>query len=235
MRQNLLKKCIITAGLLLCFTTYFPNSFTNATIVAHAGAVETAQPDIKLNVKSKALVKDTTFSLKLYNLEEKHKVSYKSGSNQIATIDDKGVITAVDFGTTTITVTVKDGFKTIANLECEVTVGPAALSIKMTKSEITLELNKRTTLTAILKPNNTVEEPKFLNNDTDIVSVSVGGRVTAKSVGVAYVFAYIDNGKYDVCKIIVVEGEPATDSKGTETKEDTTKESDSKTNNKSGS
>ena len=60
-------------------------------------------------------------------------------------------------------------------------------------------------MTAILKPNNTVEEAKFSSNDTSIATVSVGGRITAKSAGVTYVFASIDNGKYDVCKVTVTE------------------------------
>lgn len=229
MTQNLLKKCILIAGLLLFFNVYFPIPYTNASLVAQASSVEETQSEIKLNVRNKALVKDTTFTLKIYNLDEKHKVSYKTASGQIAAVDDKGVITAVDFGTTVITVTVKDGFKTIATLDCEITVGPPALSVKLTKSEITLEIGKRTTLTTILKPNNTVEEAKFSSNDSEIASVSTGGRVTARSVGVTYVFAYIDNGKYDLCKVTVVESDPSgdeqdQDSKNTENKDTSSKE-----------
>lgn len=213
------KKCLFTLGLLLFFTVCFPIPYTNNVLIANAASVEDTQSDIKLNVKSKSLVKDTTFTLKIYNLNDSHKVTYKTASSQIATVDDKGVITAVDFGTTLITVTVKDGFKTIATLECEVTVGPPALSIKLTKSEITLSVGRKTTLSAILKPNNTVEEAKYSSNDSNIASVSIGGRVTAKSVGVTYIFAYIDNGKYDVCKVTVVESDPNTDQKESDTSE----------------
>lgn len=218
MKQNLFKKCFCTLGFLFFFTVCFPIPNTNA-IVANASTVDENQSDIKLNVKSKALVKDTTFTLKVYNLADNHKVSYKTNSSQVASIDDKGVITAVDFGTTLITVTVKDGFKTVATLECEVTVGPPALSIKLTKSEITLSVGRRTTLSAILKPNNTVEEARYSSNDSNIASVSIGGRVTAKSVGVTYIFASIDNGKYDICKVTVVESDPNSDQKESDTSE----------------
>lgn len=208
MKQNVFKKCIITSGLLLLFSVCLPIPYAGNTLVAHASSVEENQSEIKLNVKNKSLVKDTTFALKIYNLDEKHKVSYKTASSQIATIDEKGVITAVDFGTTIITVIVKDGSKTISSLECEVTVGPPALSVKLTKSEITLAIGKRTTLNAILKPNNTVEEAKFSSNDPTIATVNINGRVTAKAVGVTYIFASIDNGKYDLCKVTVVEIDP---------------------------
>lgn len=203
-------------GLFLFFSVCIPLPYSNNFMVAHASSVDEGLSDIKLNVQSKSLVKDTTFTLKVYNLKENHKVSYKSSSSSIATVDEKGVITAVDFGNTTITVTVKDGFKTVATLDCEITVGPAALSIVLTKTEITLKVGRKTTLTAILKSNNTVEEAKFSSNDPEIASVSIGGRITAKSVGVTYIFAYIDNGKYDVCKVTVTEADVETETEQTE-------------------
>lgn len=204
MKTALWKKCLLAFGMFLFIAVITPPVF-GATAVASASTVDEEQSNIKLNVKSKSLVKDNTFSLKLYNVTESQKVSYKSGDSSIATVDDSGVITAVDYGTTTITVTVKDGLKTAATLECEITVGPPALSVKLTKSEITLAVGDKTSLTAILKPNNTVEEARFLSNDSSIASVSIGGRVTAKAVGVTYIFASIGNGKYDYCKVSIVE------------------------------
>jgi uncharacterized protein YjdB len=198
------KKCFIALGLFLFFTVILPLPNMGNSKAA-ASSVETEQIDIKLNVKSKSLIKDTTFALKVYNVLNNQKISYKSSSTSIATVDDSGIITAVDFGTATITVTVKEGFKTISTQECQITVGPPAISVKLTRSEITLEVGDRTTLTAILKPNNTVEEAKFISNDYSIASVSIGGQVTARSAGVTYVFASISNGKYDVCKVTVVE------------------------------
>lgn len=204
--KTLFKKCFIALGLFLFFTIILPLPNTGDSKAAAASVVEQPnQSDIKLNVKSKSLIKDTTFALKVYNVSDNQKISYKSGSTSIATVDDSGVITAVDFGTTTITVTVREGLKTISTQECEVTVGPPAISVKLTKSEITLEVGDKTTLTAILKPNNTVEEARFISNDYSIANVSIGGKVTAKSVGVTYIFASISNGKYDVCKVTVVE------------------------------
>ncbi|SHO52023.1 Ig-like domain-containing protein [Anaerocolumna xylanovorans] len=204
MKTNLWKKCLLAFGMFLFLTVLLPPVFGN-TLVASASTIDENQSDIKLNVKSKSLVKESTFSLKLYNVTDSQKVSYKSGASSIATVDDTGLITAVDYGTAIITVTVKDGLKTVATLECEITVGPPALSVKLTKSELTLVAGDKTSLTAILKPNNTVEEARFWSNDSTIATVSVGGRVTAKSAGVTYVFVAIGNGKYDYCKVTVLE------------------------------
>ncbi len=205
MKKLLFKKCLLALGLYLFFTVILPIPIAGNSIVAKASTVEEEQNPIKLNVESKSLVKDTTYALKIYNILDSHKVSYKSNSTSIATVDDAGTITAVDFGTAIITVTVKDGLKTITTLECGVTVGPPAISIKLTKSEVTLPVGSKTSLTAILKPNNTVEEAKFSSNNSDTASISIGGKITAKSVGTTYVFASIGNGKYDMCKVTVVE------------------------------
>jgi uncharacterized protein YjdB len=205
MKKSLFKKCLLALGLYLFFTVIIPIPIAGNSIIAEASSVDTEQTDIKLNVSSKSLVKDTTFDLKLYNISDTNKVSYKSDTASVATVDDKGTITAVDYGTAVITVTVKAGLKTIATLNCEVTVGPPAISIILTKTDITLTVGDKTTLTAILKPNNTVEEAKFSSNDSTIANVSIGGRITAKSAGVTYVFASISNGKYDMCKVTVVE------------------------------
>lgn len=204
MKTNLWKKCLLAFGMFLFLTVLLPPVFGN-TLVASASTPDENQSDIKLNVKSKSLVKESTFSLKLYNVTDSQKVSYKSGSSSIASVDDTGLVTAVDYGTTIITVTVKDGLKTVTTLECEITVGPPALSVKLTKSELTLVVGDKTSLTAILKPNNTVEEARFWSNDSTIATVSVGGRVSAKSAGVTYIFVAIGNGKYDYCKVTVVE------------------------------
>lgn len=209
MKTTLWKKCLLVFGMFLLLAVISPSVLGN-TAVASASTVTDEQSNIKLNVKSKSLVKDTTFNLKLYNITENQKVSYKSGDSSIASVDDTGLITAVDYGTAIITVTVKDSLKPAVTLECEITVGPPALSIKLTKTEITLVIGDKTSLTAILKPNNTVEEARFCSNDSNIATVSIGGRISAKSAGVTYIFASIGNGKYDYCKVTVVEKLEAT-------------------------
>lgn len=209
MKNFILKKCLLALGLYLFFTVIIPIPIAGNSVFAQASSVDNVdvkeQSPIKLNVSSKSLVKDTTYDLKIYNLLDCHKVSYKTDTASVATVNDKGTITAVDYGTAIITVTVKDGFKTIASLECNVTVGPPAISIILTKTDVNLSIGEKTTLTAILKPNNTVEEAKFSSNNPTIAGVSIGGRITAKTAGVTYVFASIGNGKYDMCKVTVIE------------------------------
>ncbi len=200
-------------------------------MVAEASNVKNEQNEIMLNVKSKSIVKDTKFNLTLYNIKDTYKVTYRSSKNSIATVDETGTITGVDFGTAIITAIVKDGFKTIATLECEITVGPPAISVVLTKSELTLVVGSKTTLTAILKSNNTVEEALFSSNDIKIASVSPGGTVTANDVGTTFIFASIANGKQDMCKVTVIKEEVKDTTKDAakdttkDTSKDTTKDS----------
>ena len=207
--KTFLKKCIIVLGFVFFFALF---SAGNPAITAFSKEVTESsdtqpetQAEIKLNVKTKALVKDTKYTLKVYNLSGNQKASFKSSDSSIASVDEEGVVCGIANGTAVITVTVKDGLKTVASLTCEVTVGPPAISVKWTKSEIVLAVGKRMTLKTILLPYNTAEAVKFYSSDTEIATVTSTGKITAKSEGDTYVFAMIDNGKFDFCKVTVVD------------------------------
>lgn len=207
--KTFFKKCIIVLGFVFFFALF---SAGNPAITAFSKEVTESsdtqpetQAEIKLNVKTKALVKDTKYTLKVYNLSGNQKASFKSSDSSIASVDEEGVVCGIANGTAVITVTVKDGLKTVASLTCEVTVGPPAISVKWTKSEIVLAVGKRMTLKTILLPYNTAEAVKFYSSDTEIATVTSTGKITAKSEGDTYVFAMIDNGKFDFCKVTVVD------------------------------
>lgn len=173
--------------------------------VEAANMTGTPSNDIQLNVTKKSLVKETTYDLKVYNLAEGQKVSYKSSDSSIASVSDEGIVTANKIGTVTITVTVKENFKSITNLLCEITVGPPAISVKFTKPKVELEVGRKTALKITLKPITTAEEAKFTSSDPKIATVSSSGKVTGKSTGQALIYATINDNKYDICTITVVE------------------------------
>ena len=166
-----------------------------------------AAPELKLNVKTKTLVTEKTYSLKVYNLADNQTVTFKSDHPEFASVDETGLVSAVAVGTAIITATVKTDTKTVAQLECEITVGPPAISVKLTRPTIILMNGRKALLKTILQPLNTVENVKFSSFDNLIASVSSAGRVTARSIGTTYLVAAIDNGKYDACQVIVVDEE----------------------------
>ena len=210
-KENLGSKLLLTI-FLLCFTLIIPLPGVYGTVSAgtvnSTNSTEDKEPEIKLNVKQKTLVKDTSYSLVLYNLSDSYKVNFKSSDNDIASVDKTGVVTAVQTGEATITVTIKDGLKTVESLTCDITVGMPAVSIKFNcKSNITLVVGKSSLLETILTPNNTVEEPKFSSMDPSIATVSSSGRITAKSVGTTYVFGTLGNGQFARISVSVIEEE----------------------------
>lgn len=168
---------------------------------------------IKLNVKSKDLILDDDYTLKVYRSTEKQKITFKSSDTSVAKVkktDDKEAkISACEVGEATITVTVKEGNKTIASLKCEVTVTPPAVSIKLMDGKASIHVGDKITLKKELKPSTTSETPTYFSGNTNIVTVSSRGVVTAVSEGETYVYAIINNGTYDYCIIKVTSSEGA--------------------------
>ena len=200
MKHKCLRKGIITLCLILCFSVTSPLLFATP-FTAYA-----AEAEIKLNVKSKAIVKGKQYALKVYNLTENQTVSFKSENDSVASVNEKGVVTALAVGTTKITVTVANKeTKETVTLQCDIIVGPPAISIQFSRLNYELTVGQRVFIEKILQPLNTVEEAKFLSFDKNIATVSTGGFITAKNVGSTYIIAQIDNGAFAVCQVVVID------------------------------
>jgi len=200
MKQNRFAKGIITLVFLLCIG--FFSVFASATN-AYAN---TGVP--KLNVKSKAIVKDKDYALKVYNLSETQTVTFASEDPKIASVDQEGVVSALSVGTTIITAVINDSAsEEIVSLQCKITVGPPAFLIMLSRQQADLVVGQRSSMSWMIAPSNTVELPKFSSSNPEVASVSAGGIITAKSAGTAYIFAQIDNGQFSACCITVTEEE----------------------------
>ena len=209
MKRKYLCKSFIALGLLLFFTLLIPfTSYNMTTAKAAAVSEKDATNSYRLNVKSVTLVKGKTFDLKVYNLGANSKVSFKSDDAEVASVNDNGTITATKVGTTVVTATVKDGMNKTP-LTCDITVGPAAISVKWTKERVFIGTNNDDMLKVIIKPDNTTEAARFSSYDDSIATVSSGGRLSAKKIGLTYVFAEIDatntdgTRKFAVCTVFV--------------------------------
>ncbi len=208
MKKNFFGKCFITLGLLLFFTVLIPFiPFRTATVKASEIGKEKSEAS-RLNLTSVILAKGKSIALKTYNVGNNAKISFKSDDQEIASVSDSGFITANKVGSTVITVIIKDGANT-TSLTCDVTVGPSAISVKWTQSRIIIGIEDTYSLNVILKPSNTAEDAVFESENTSIVTVSPGGRITAKAYGLTKVNAYIDateadgSKKRDTCIVIV--------------------------------
>lgn len=208
MKKNFFNKCLIFFGLLLFFT-FLPQIMPTSVSIARASEIEKEKNnEYRLKLDTITLPRGKSFAFKVYNVENDAKVSFKSDNPEIASINEDGLLIANKVGQTTITATVRRGL-TSTPLTCEVTVGPPAFSIKITKPMIILEPSQNYMLEVVIKPANTVEQGKFSVRNSTIASVSSGGRVTGNNLGMTYVFAEIDytnpdgSRKFTSCNVIV--------------------------------
>ena len=145
-------------------------------------AASAAEDEARLNVNEVAIAKDNTFRLRVYNVPRNARIIYRSSDVSVAFVDNRGYITGISNGECVVTATIVAGGSATDTLKCNVTVGPAAVSIKLTKTELVLLTGMKKTLKAIVSPLNTVEKPLFYSSDKEIASVTSIGRVRAKSM-----------------------------------------------------
>ncbi|MDO5521748.1 MAG: Ig-like domain-containing protein [bacterium] len=159
--------------------------------------------NIKLNVRNMKLIKGKQKKLTVSNLNANYVVSYASNNKTIATVDKHGYVTGKKNGTTSVVATIKFRNRTVRKLTCSVSVGPAAVSIVIPKSKITLNKGNSCYINYIVKPSNTEEVPIFTSSNKKIATVSPTGKVTTHKIGEVIITAKISNGKSDTCRLII--------------------------------
>lgn len=109
---------------------------------------------------------------------------WKSSNKKVATVNSKGVVTAVGKGTATITCTTRDtGKKTT----CEVTVKNVKVkSIALNKTTANLAVKKSVKLNCVFTPSDTtVKTVTWTSSNPKVAKVNANGKVTAVAPGTA--------------------------------------------------
>lgn len=141
-------------------------------------------------------------------------VTWKSSSDAVATVSSDGLVTAVQEGTATITVTTEEGSKTAT---CQVTVKKKVIpvtSVSLDKTILTLTEEETYRLTATIDPADaTNQNVTWTSDDTAVATVSSDGLVTAVQAGTATITVTTeDGGKTATCRVTVKMKEiPVTD------------------------
>ena len=195
-----MNKFIKLFGLLLVFGLCM-------TMLSKGADVYAAENEVKLNVSEVSIIKDGTYRLKVYNLSAGQSVVYRSGDNAVAAVSRTGKVTGISCGSTVITATVMEAGSPVATLQCDVLIGPAAVSIKLTKTELVIAIGKMKVLKTIIFPLNTVESPTFYSSNTTVAKVSSAGRVRAEAAGTVQIYAFLSNGQSAVCCVTVLDAE----------------------------
>ena len=150
-----------------------------------------------------------TYIIVYPELASNKSVTYYSKNPDKCTVDDKGVVTGVSFGTSIITVKTDDGSK-IAMLDVSVTEDYVT-SVALPHEEIELMVGFTETLTAIIMPSAAVNKNVTYSTSNDSVAiVDVNGIVKGINPGEAIITATTEDGGFTAeCKVTVVMGIPA--------------------------
>ena len=133
------------------------------------------------------------------------KITWSSSNNDVATVNDIGIVTAKANGSATITAKTVNG----KTANCKVTVQYKTeihiTAVKLNTTNLTLDKGKTSTLVATITPSNTTQSKTITwsSSNTNIATVSSTGVVTAKASGTAIITAKTSNGKTATCKITV--------------------------------
>ncbi len=125
-------------------------------------------------------------------------IQWTSSAPSIANVNNKGLVTAKNKGTATITATSANGLKA----QCEVKVLIPCARITISKDSANMKVGDSLKLTAQMLPLDTTDVLKWKTSNTAVAGVS-NGKVTAYKEGTVTITAYVKGGVSAACKIKV--------------------------------
>lgn len=158
-----------------------------------------AATKIKLAKKSVSIVIGETSKIKVKNVPEGAKITYKSEKKSVAAVSEEGKVNGIKSGTANITVSMKNNSKT-TKLTYKVTVKKPKLS----KSRLSVPSGSTVKLSVKNKPRKA--KYTWSSDNPKIAAVSKNGKVTAKASGTAIIRVKIKTAKKaysSSCKVII--------------------------------
>ncbi len=131
-------------------------------------------------------------------------VTWSSSDDNIATVDENGLVRAVAVGEATITVTTNDGGFTASSA---ITVEAVAVTgISLNTSTATLNVSETLQLNATIQPENaTNQNVTWSSSDNSIATVNENGLVTGVAEGTATITVTTEDGNFTATCTVTVE------------------------------
>ena len=164
--------------------------------------------EISLNNTEATIERQSTLRLTATVLPEdcrNNTLKWSSDNEEVATVDENGLVTAVSVGEANITATAVDGSGVTAT--CKVTVTPKLVtSVTLDESELTIEKGYTAQLTATVAPDDADNLGLTWTSDNEeVATVDENGLVTAVSAGEANITATAVDGSgvTATCKVTI--------------------------------
>lgn len=126
--------------------------------------------------------------------------TWKSNDKKIATVDENGVVTGIERGSTFVTVTSSRGLMAT----CVVTVLTPATQITLSSTTQNIDIRKTAKLTFTCLPTNTTDTFEWSSKNDSIATISEDGVITAVSQGTTTVYCSSSSGLVAACTVKVV-------------------------------
>ena len=125
-------------------------------------------------------------------------VTWSSSNPNIAFVNEYGIVSGINSGNCTITVTTEDQGK---QANCSVEVNTHISSVELDKHEIKGEIGDQIQLTATIHPSNTTDDKTLTweTTNTDVATVDQTGLVTIHNIGSCSIIVRTVNDKSDEC------------------------------------
>lgn len=130
-------------------------------------------------------------------------VTWHSSNTDVATVNSSGQITAKKVGTTTITITTSNGYRTTCRVTVVNTVSLKGISLN--KTSTTIKEKATDTLSVSYNPSNaTNKNVTWKSSNTNVATVNSSGKVTGINPGTATITVISNDGGYvATCKVTV--------------------------------
>ena len=134
------------------------------------------------------------------------RVTWSSSNQDVATVDENGVVTAKTEGTATITATTDDGKKTVT---CAVTVTHVLVTgVSLSQTSAAIEAGETLKLTATVAPANATYKGVTWSSSNTAIATVADGVVTGKAAGMATItVTTVDGQKTATCAVTVNDDE----------------------------
>lgn len=193
------------------YLTAYASNGVSASVTVNVQSPPVSLSSIVLSPSTLSLEKGDTYQTKISFIPinaDISKVSYTSSNNNIVSVSNSGLITALKEGSATVTARVNGIIDSINVNVIKTNTLIDVYSVKINKNDFSLKVGEAVALKATITPENATNKVvTWTSSNTNIVTVDSNGSVKGKNEGSAVITATSTNGKKSTVNVTVIKDE----------------------------